>query len=372
MTYCLGWKTEKGVILAADAVITSKLLPISSESTSFHEPHFLLPDGRMVGERSLKTYAIGSNLILTYTGSVNVMDDFVRSVRKAIDEGKSPLESIKLGLGLNVHPSNPRIGIIFAFRENDDTHLMSFNITKRADFDEHEYLVQGGSIPDPVKSLTENFLLECNDPTDTLNHKFSKLLGVLQAYVVSGPLIFTGAGGSFSALGINQDGIHLQPDVLYLLCGADKRREINVGIFARHGCIIAKPNDKPFLCLMNKESERDDRNTLLARGEMACEAARIRLESGKFSFAIFHNFDHRTVAIVEMMGKKKHNLLWIEPIVSVTRHGLATLIHPKLKSMIYAIPRAGVGAPVFFLPYEIPANDCPIINVHKKYKEEQR
>lgn len=362
MTYCLGWKTNKGIIIAADAAITGSNQPSASSCTSFYEPHVVLPDGRRVDERSLKTFHISDRLVLTYAGKVCIAEKFIETVRRATADGLPPSEAVRHGLVANIDPAAPQIGIIYGFYEDGIPRLMSYNISRPFDFDEHETLVQGGSIPFSVKSLTENYLKQCDDDTDSLTRQLSKILGVLQAYGAMGPLIHTRAGGVFSVLGLDSSGFHVQPDVLFTFHGKDKGLNVNTAVFARHDCIVAKPNVKSWLCLMNRNFGEDDQ-AALARGHSACTAADAQYDKGKFDFVIFHNIDTHAVVIVEMSKKKKHNLLWIEPFVVPAGSGLAIFLHPKLSHM-----KDAESNYVFFLPYELPEPDCPIRSKYKEYK----
>lgn len=371
MTYCLGWKTGKTIIVAADAAITGSAhdqLPLVE--TSFREPHLVSSKGKVIEERALKTFNIGSRLILTYTGKTVIADNLVQSVTKAINDGIDPLEAVKLGLALNVKPDNPQIGIIFGFFEGDNQVLMSYNVTKPMEFDAHDSIVQAGSIFPKIKDLTEDYLGQAIEESDDIQIRMVKLLAVLQSYGRAGPLMVAGVGGVFACIGLNKEGAHDQPDTLHTFHYKDRNKNAHVTVCMRRGCIVVKPHDKPGLCLTNRMLNEGDA-AVRERTRLACEDAKQTHAKGRYSFIVFQNLDHLRIAIVEMKRKKKHELIWLEPFSALNGSGLATFINPALSRILdQSIPGESAHL-VYFLPYELPSANCLIAPIYERSKKRE-
>lgn len=371
MTYCLGWRTGKSVIIAADAVVTSPGkddFPLTE--TSFGEPHIVDSKGKKVQERALKIFNIRNKLILTYTGSTLIAHGIALSVARDIDEGSAPLEAVKSAIGLNINPASPGIRLIFSFLDDSSQPvLMSFNVSKNMDFDTHDTVVQAGSISHSIQDATQNYLLQSVDNSDKVGVRMAKLLAALQSYGRTGPLMASGAGGVFSCMAINAEGTHSQPDILHVFSHSNHAMSDRVSVCMRRGCVTARRHStQSGHCFTNKSlNETDD--AVLERTQASGDEAERIFAKGRYDFIIFQNLDRPAIALVEMRRKKKHDFVWLEPFVVSMASGLQVLVHPELSRKLNESKLEGSYL-VHYFPYRTPSRDCPIISEYKRSKKE--
>lgn len=335
MTYCIGWKTDNAVILAADAALTSDItdkLIFKDGRTSFEEDSVKRDSGKIVEERGLKLFKL-KNLIFTYSGLSTAAQAIADTLNDELTRGTACRDAINIALASNI--SAPyQIAIICAFTENKSITLISFNANGDGKIIEHDDIIQLGSIPEYFKENTADYLKQSYVGGDSAHTKMAKLLGVLQAYGRHYNIMEMGVGGAFSSICLNNNGISWQPDILYLVNFQNKEKNFLVSTCVRYDCFLTvSPMMSVRKCFANVPTTQIRSEETTRKYTWAGDAARHQHDRGKFDYVVLLNGDFPVVIILEMRRKLKHDFLWIKPLVSKDAAALEIRSHPKLVAL---------------------------------------
>lgn len=215
MTYCVGWRTNDAVFLAADAAVTSSIAENRDPTTSFGERH-VRETGRNVYEGALKIVRMG-DAALTFAGDADDGFLFAQQVAAQINSGYSPGEAFRRTVSSMAMPSTgPKVFAIFGFVEDARPMLLTFNGFEKGEIRTVPDIVQIGlrfRYQEQVGELTVHLEADLPDPQDRL----ACLVGFCQSLGVRSYLLEDGVGGPFCGCFVDPSGFHWLPDMSFHL-----------------------------------------------------------------------------------------------------------------------------------------------------------
>lgn len=374
MTYCLGWKTEGTVILAADSAITSTQVEPYFSETTFGEKCVYLKDGRIVQESAVKIYKF-DKMIVTYTGTTKLSRQIMRILKQELDQGKDQLESLKMAIGccVTLVQDDCKIMLIYTYQRDGDFVLGSFNANRDLQFLEHDSLIQLGSVPERLQWITSSYLASSLRYADRPFDKVAQLLGLLQSYSrLVGSSMCKGIGGVFAAAYIDISGTHWQPDFLHVAIDSDEKSLI--GVFNTNGMIFVKSSlrrpGEQTICFLNVVDQLLDSVKI----ESMCAPLFVKystlLFKGKFDFVCIHNSKTSSAIVIKMLKKLKHHLVWFDPIFKNGKEGIYCVFNKgelkKFLSRKYIKQGGQVVPSVTYSDYIPPSDNNPIKKIWRR------
>ena len=243
MTYCIGWKTKDAVFLIADSAVTSSA-PINEThtTTSFGEKHAWVGK-ESVQEMAVKVISI-MNTVFTFAGDSTLGYSIAKTLRLALENGQSPKTALRDAIGSNVFPaSNKSVSVLHGYYENGRPFLTSFNKQKNGQFENHDDIVQIGSISEKYRNLSEGAL-------NALNQEFAKkaspkrlmsfVLTLVQSYGIRSYLIEKNVGGIFSGIYADATGVNWHSDTLYVIHDTAFKHKECVASIVRDNVLVVR------------------------------------------------------------------------------------------------------------------------------------
>ena len=225
MTYCLGLRTARGVLIAADSAISSMghvLSACSGEgTTTFGELQGNVGRGRWSHiEEAVLKLTVEADSVIGFAGDVDTgrcLIDLYLTLR--MDAGSNGRDAVRKALS-SVYPCQEQAEALFGFYDANEPYLMHVDIA-RGTVSEVEGLVQVGSVPQSQCTWTARYvskflaMLERLGPDPRqLDQVFAQLVALVQSYGVHDYLLPEGVGGAFVAAWVTPTGAQWQRDHL--------------------------------------------------------------------------------------------------------------------------------------------------------------
>jgi hypothetical protein len=361
MTYCIAWKSESAVFLAADAAITSDAAPELERST-FGEKHGRL-GGRMGGpyvkEEALKLHVI-RDCAVTFSGTVSVGDKIISEMDAALAGGAGPLEAFSNATA--ARDPNSYVKMILAYRHLGLPRLATYNASGDRQVTEDVERVFFGSMKDSYDELTEKFLGTFLALQATPQRILAQALGLLQSYGIHDYLIEDGVGGGFCGMYVDPSGVHWQPDIFYVVAHPQLTDVGGVGSFARDNvwCLFSSLTTAGKIVFAH-QAEGESGELYRQRVSPIARCLEEKHDRCEFDYVIVLNTSQHIVCVIELLGQREHDLLVVEP--HPTLNGtLGIYWSPRVQGLFdtIVVPEGCPVSPdhicVQFIPYRPLAN----------------
>ena len=252
------------------------------------------------------------------------------------------------------------VTMILAYRQDGQPRLATYNANGDRRVQDDVERVQCGSMKAGYHDLTERHLRAFSSIGDSPQRTLVQALGLLQSYGIHDYLIEHGVGGGFCGLYLDQDGIHWQPDILYVVVHPQLADFGFVGSFARNNiwCLFSSMTTAGGLVFAHM---KEDESGELYRQRVSpiVRALEEKNDRGEFDFITVLSTGQHVVSVIEMLGRLEHALLMVEPVSEVPGR-LGIYWSPQLQSLLDRIiePEGYSGPPhdmtVSFRPYRLP------------------
>jgi hypothetical protein len=356
MTYCIAWKSESSVFMAADAAITSEDAP-QVERSSFGEKHSRIggrKDTPYVKEETLKIRTIG-DCAVTFAGSVSVGRRVISDMDRAIAKGVAPVESFKAATTSN--DPNGRVQMILAYRHDGTPMLATYNVQEDRLVLPDVKLAQCGSMKSGYHELTSKYIDAFLAIRDAPHRILIQALGLLQSYGIHDYLIEHGVGGGFCGLYLDKEGLHWQPDILYVVAHPELQDVGMVGSFARDNvwCLFSSMTTVGAITFAYKQIGESG-ELYRQRVSPITRILEEKHDRCDFDYAVFLSSGKHSVTVVELLGHQEHDLLIVKPHPG-SEASVGIYWSPQLQDMLDEItePENYSGLPhditVRFIPY---------------------
>lgn len=302
MTLIVGWKNSKGVFIAGDSIISSSEDHSENQKTSFGES--TVTDKIVVSETCLKVDVLCEKLIIAGAGSDRDYRNFIRDLNRKLELFEQDIMS-SINHTLDEYERLDSCAFIIAFKENGETHLLSYNdnLSHQTTLREVEDFVYAGSVHEP--------LIEVISPITSLLSKINfrndktmvSLCAILQSFVLRHPQIENGIGGLFTGAYLDVESIKWMDDTTFILYNkgfGTENNGTNISVALRdNGVFIYTPQDgvenKIFLNThsLNPEIEISD------WGNKYYEETNKKVNSSDSMYIVFI---HTTNAIVSILA----------------------------------------------------------------------
>ncbi|GEM_PF-3464189 len=217
MTYVLAWKRGQNIYLVADSAITisGNTGKIKSENSSFGE-HYQ-SDSKVVKQGTLKLFSIQNNLLLGYSGNVDLAYEFIDVFKRVYENTNNVRQALILARD-GIRPDEREIRIVIGFIDDIIPTIVSYNYDRDGRIKYHDEIVRlgfGETFP------VNEYIKEFNSIVDNSNMDEYAHLAIIIATVQHTCLIDNtfklGVGGFICGAIINQHGIFWQKDMAYIL-----------------------------------------------------------------------------------------------------------------------------------------------------------
>jgi hypothetical protein len=356
MTYCVAKKGSFGVIMAADSALTSDDPP-SVRRSSFGEAHGPFDGhdpGRFVQEFKLKIEVIG-DCAVTYAGNLEEIEGIIDEFKHRLSVGLQPVEALKAAAAVAATPS--RAKIILGYLQDAAPRLATFNADETAVIVDDVDFAAFGNLDEAHKDLTGRLLSSFEIPSNDAIHILVNTLAVLQSYGIHRHLIERGVGGGFCGVALDREGIHWQPDILYLVTNSSLSSGGMVGSFARDNlwCLLSS------LGTVGATVFGHERHDLTPETDAARIAQFVvdmesKHDAGRFEYLCVLSTLSHSITVIEMQNNLHHHFIAIDPREDVER-SLGIIWSSELRQMIDQIdePEGYTGEPhdmtVRYIPY---------------------
>lgn len=348
MTYCIGWKTDFGVLVAADTAL-SGAVPDGNETpkislTSFGERQGKTSDHALsyVVEEGLKL-SVGANFITGFAGDVRTARNFVECFSDAINAGFLLREAVVAAVRSSGGYGSDTTILIGGY-EQAAPILLQVELSSGSVL-EVDGLVQIGSVPseqcrwtERMVGLTQQRLTKKPPRNDNeVCEVFTQVIALLQSYGVHDYLLPYGIGGAFVGAWVTSNGARWQGDNLFIV----HQSQIDAGELVM--CAVMVRDNA--LCLIGNQAEvtkvlttrkRHSRDKALDHGDKAIE----QYDRALFDYVISINSIKHIVTVVEMSQNRHHILLSLHPAAAGT---IGMLWTEKLREIVNTF--AGVAEP---------------------------
>ncbi len=207
-----------------------------------------------------------------------------------------------------------KIKALLAYTVGSKPRLAAFNENEDGKIHWNTESAHIGSISDGFIELTEKCISGIRSTPDVPPRRLVQTLALVQSYGIHRYLLEEGVGGCFSGLYVDQQGIHWQPDTLYLVTNPDLDQAGLVGSFARRNvlCLFSS------LCEAGKivfaSPELNESGELLRQRYTAIERqVEQKHEEANFDYVTVFNTAKHVAVTVELLGHHAHELLIVEP-----------------------------------------------------------
>jgi hypothetical protein len=356
MTYCVGWKSQSAVFLAADSAETSFDEPKLKLST-MGEKHSTLrgqTDGPFVQESALKLHDFGQCAV-TFAGDCGDGYRVIGNMKQALARGATALDAFADSI-------IDRTGaqVILAFMDDNRPMLAVWNADGDATLRVDVNRIQLGTINDDYRALTSKMLDTILGFPDHSNRILALTLSLLQSYGIHDYLIERGIGGAFCGLYVDSEGVKWQPDMLCLIAHPRLTNVDSVGSFARDGvwCLFNSATEAGTIVIGNRR-ENESGEICRQRMQDVRLAFSQRNEEAQFDFVTVLNTGHHVASVIELLGHREHELLTLGKHPSIPRT-LEVFWSPRLQDLYTTIVEpAGYDGPphdlcIQFSPYKPP------------------
>ena len=326
MTYCIGLRTERGVFIAADSVLSGRI-PFEgngvNEKTTFGEVQGVVGNDafRYMSEEGVKV-CVKSDTVSGFAGDVNIANSLIDQYFAAKMIGMGARDSVRSAL-MSITPCEKDADVLFAFYEDDRPCLLLVN-TLNGSCHDVEGLVQLGSesLTERQSRWTELFVesllkilyrIELN--SINVDRIFTQLAAVLQNYGVHDYLLPQGIGRAFVSAWVTPGGARWQGDYLYVTYKGEPAFE---------DAMCATMIRDNIVCLINNQAsatkvlaskhldgtEEERYKKCLAVAEVCVES----WDKGIFDYLVVFNTAKRVVVVVEMCKHLHHPLISIHAV----------------------------------------------------------
>ncbi len=359
MTYCVAMKGQFGVVMAADSAITSNDSPIL-EHSSFGEKHGRLygkDTGPFVQESAIKVEVIGE---CAFTGAGDAIEiyDFLKRLRQSLESGASPFEAFELAA--RTAPILSRAQVILGYRTVAGPRLATFNANHDCEVVDDVEIASLGSINDAYKELTAACFDTLRERRPSSIQMLVQIIALLQSYGIHDYLIKDGVGGGICGVALDDDGIHWQPDILFVVAHPRFEHVGFVGSFVRDNCWCLFTTFATAGCIVLTSNHRGLSNEAL-RQEISplVKEMETKHDDARFDYICVMSSDRHSVTVIEMRGNRNHRLISVEPLPGVET-GIGIFWSPHLQEILNKItePEGYAGEPhdltLRFFPYYSP------------------
>lgn len=321
MTYCVGLRTKRGVLIVADSVFSS---PVESAyaaaigtTTVFGERQgdVGLAPLRYVSEEGLKI-SVGDGTVVGFAGDVYTARTLIRAYFDRRLSGLGPRNAIYSAL-VSITPCEAEAEVLFAFYEGESPCLLLVNTLKQSNHDVEGLVQLGSELSAGQHEWTAKFVSSFLQQLDRLGphpvhieRMFTNIVALLQSYGIHDYLPQHGVGGAFVAAWVTPTGARWQGDHLYLIHG-------ETPAFDDPMCATMVRND--LLCLVNNQTDStktmgwthpsDSQDEVKARADAVVKACEVAWDSGTFDYFISINSIKHIVTVIEMRGHLHHSLV---------------------------------------------------------------
>lgn len=329
MTYCLGWRTQDGVVIIADSLLSAER-PDVYQHPEIPYTTFGQLQGKTggkclpyVAEEGLKL-RVGDNFVGGFAGDVRVGQRLLSRFRDAYTDGRSLRDAALRAMrsaGGKTSDTTVLIGACVGAKPvllRIDTAQQSVSYV--------DGLVQTGSVPEAQQRWTRDMagsLQGLRHPqlgaSANASRLFTPLIALLQSYGVHDQLLERGIGGAFLGAWITPEGPQWQHDTLYAVHAADIAATTPVfcGVLVRPGVasLISNQTEEIKLITMGEGAPGAD---ILA----SADAAIAQFDRGIFDYFVSINSSKHIVTVIDMQRARHHALLSIKPAATAGTIGV--------------------------------------------------
>ena len=352
MTFCLAWKTATTVFVISDSAVTE--LPSNREGsgipylTSFGEPQGGIgKHNKFITERALKLYTL-ERCFITFAGNANFGDEFISLLKQHLEVGRCIQESLILTISNYPEFSDkPAIQLLVASYESEPVIYTVENKVKIHQpyqvtnfIKKPEGLIKFGSPPEDLRKYTETFYngfkktwqeeVELTLEADVAF--FMRMLALVQSYGIHNNTMELGIGGAYTGGFINSEEVNLQPDICYVMTGANPVLDKTQITFtkATKGQLSIVNTDGANI-ILNNLSNIEDPSKLQQESNLAMDLVLSTFDSGRFDYLVILNRDmNRHTATVIAMNRELHHRLISVDVNSTTPGTLGFAFSKKL------------------------------------------
>ena len=212
MTYVIAWQNERSVFLSGDSILTSTFdLNPNEDQTAFGEK--LKKEAKdSHSEACLKIWVIDNLAVGLASNDVYEAVEFLKVLNEKLDS-KNIEKSINEALKLNPPKEST---FLFAFHETENK-LLRYDPDYEDLIPEHDP-IQIGSIPEQYRDQSYDFCDYLIEESQNLSDADSLVLinTIHQNTLVVQRALEFDAGGLFTGLYLNKDGLFWQKDTVYI------------------------------------------------------------------------------------------------------------------------------------------------------------
>ena len=176
---------------------------------------------------------------VAYAGNLDEIEDIIKEFKMRLAAGSRPFEVLKAAAAVADTPSNAKI--ILGYLQDAVPRLATFNANENSEIVDEVEFAAFGRLDEGHKELTERLLTGLESMANDAIHMLVKTLATLQSYGIRHYLIERGVGGGFCGVALDREGVHWQPDILYLVINSSVSSGGMVGSFARDNlwCLLS-------------------------------------------------------------------------------------------------------------------------------------
>lgn len=367
MTYCLGWRTQDGVVIVADSLLSAEHPDMHQQQgiprTTFGErqgrtnsPHF-----PYVAEEGLKL-RVGADFVAGFAGDVRVGQRLLGRFQEAHAAGRSLYDAANAAMRSAGGKTSDTTVLIGGYAGKKPVLLRIDTASQSISY--VDGLVQTGSVPGEQQRWTEKMVarlagLRRDDISraDNARRLFMPLIALLQSYGVHDQLLDRGIGGAFLGAWVTPDGARWQHDALYAVHepAIATGDAIFCGVLVRPGiaCLVSNQTEEIKLITMG-EGQPDPATLALADEAIA------QFDHAIFDYFVSINSGKHIVTVIDMQRSRHHALLSIRAAATAGTIGITWT--EALVNIVNTV--AGVSEPdgqeltLYFLPYMPVAPDA--------------
>ena len=312
MTYCIGWRTKSAAFLIADAAATTRGGALRGTRSTFGELH-VSERGRCVEETSLKLYR-WHNLGMTASGDAATIRQFARLVHRHLGRGFPEIAALQAALEEIKRLSERRFEALFATSLCGRPRLFRLDGDGAWHYVPRMHAVHLGSPSNRFKEFVHQVISEVLHDRLPTDAQLVCALAACQSLTVHEYLMAEGAGGAFTGLIAERNGVRWQPDLAYILLNpSDVRRIDQPPVPSREtnliSCVVrddvlfvASPHSRGTIAFLSPTTDTADAE-MIERARAAYPSAALVRGEATFAYVATISRQKPIVAVVQTKGR---------------------------------------------------------------------
>lgn len=332
MTYCIGWKDNLNVYLAADSAISFNPINKSELSkgakySSFGEIHEEY-SRKHVEEGKLKLNNLANQIIVASAGSVQEINDVLESIEESLNL-QIPIRKALEIVSNSVAYNNAQL--LIGFMENQRPVLLYFDtktINEAGDIFQIGSGIGRDTWTDRMKWLIEK----------SINMRYSQemlltsVVSVLQSYAMRERMMPLGVGGVFTGVSVSTKGVKWCDDITYYVYNEDLSNYDIVTVVARDDSLFVASSFNSAFSIFPARKHLSNFKQFWDNWDTKAHELLINSRTDHF---VFTSIFYAPIILIQINGKLHNNYfrMWKKEEGSDTKYRFAftELIYNALK-----------------------------------------